>query len=217
VGNLNESFIKKKIQNRGLSQKDFADLIGITEQSLYKMFRTKSASPDTVNKIAKNLEVTVADLYSESGLVMEPAAPYGKRKLNVTYVPIQVQAGMLSGYDIDDAELTRFFMPGLPDGMFFMFDVIGDSMQPTIRSGDMVICEEVKKATDIRPKEAHVIFERTEGVVLKRLQEAGEYLQLISDNDFYPPYKVKKKDVKSIYRIRRVISADLSPKTYKTK
>lgn len=126
---------------------------------------------------------------------------------NITLVPERAMAGYALEYQ--DSEyldsLNKFSVPGL-SGQLIAFEINGDSMMPTITSGDIVICEPLQRGDVLRDNHVYVIV--TDVVVAKRIQQIKQdhqlkALRLISDNhSVYQPYMVQLEDVRQILKVK---------------
>ena len=101
-------------------------------------------------------------------------------------------------------QLPRFSMPGM-EGNLVAFEISGDSMQPTITNGDIVICERVEPGEPLRETNVYIVV--TDTVVAKRIHQIKQngdvtQLELISDNPVYRPYKVDVPEVQQILRVK---------------
>ncbi len=101
----------------------------------------------------------------------------------------------------------RFRIPGIT-GTLVAFNINGNSMYPTIKPGDMVICSLLENLKELKENEIYAIVTE-QSVWVKRVQhKANDYgqwthLQLISDNhEEYDPFLVNIKDVKKILRVK---------------
>ncbi|WP_367388678.1 S24 family peptidase [Lewinella sp. LCG006] len=137
----------------------------------------------------------------------------GSGRQNIRLVPQKALAGY--ALDFQDPtyfkELPGFSIPGM-EGELLAFPVSGDSMLPTITSGDLVICEALERPLDgsfpvIRDNEVYVIV--SDVVVVKRVQQLktdGQVTQLllISDNtSVYQPYQLDLEEIKQVLRVKR--------------
>ncbi len=199
--------IKNLAKQKNLTLKDISDRTSMNLGTLYNIVHTGKTSLSTVNKIAEALGVTTD--YLMSSTVEEEAGIYGSTRGNITYVPISAQAGFFIGYGQDKLKLTHFSLPEMSEGSYYAFSVNGDSMSPTIKSGDIVVCSKLNSKDEIKPNAVHVMFDKTDGVVVKRLVVQDAVIRCISDNEKYPEYNMKTQTVKDVYRVRRVITSNI--------
>ena len=117
--------------------------------------------------------------------------------LNINYVPIDIHAGNSKANIseiVKDNQLERFRFPSFMnlEGELFAFKIKGDSMDPTIKDGDLVICREYENPINIVDGNVYVILYEDEFVV-KRLKKIKNFdnkvvrIDLISDNQI-PEY-----------------------------
>ena len=76
-------------------------------------------------------------------------------------------------------------LPGLNNSNenIFAVNVVGDSMEPTIKDGSIIIC---KKTLDVKSGEIGAFFVDEQAYV-KRLKITKNYVALVSDNPNYSP------------------------------
>lgn len=125
---------------------------------------------------------------------------------NITLIPSRAMAGYALEHEQQDywEELPKFSLPNM-DGKLVAMEISGDSMMPTITSGDIVVCEELEGET-IRDNHVYIIVSDT--VVAKRVQQVKEgnklvRLRLISDNDaVYKPYEIELEDIRQMLKIK---------------
>jgi transcriptional regulator with XRE-family HTH domain len=126
---------------------------------------------------------------------------------NIVLVPERAMAGYAVEHQ-DEAyldQLQRFSVPGL-EGELTAFEINGDSMLPTVTSGDLVICEALDPGDRIYDNHVYVIV--TDIVVAKRVQQVREEdgvtaLRLISDNhSVYRPYEVELEEVRQLLKVK---------------
>ena len=125
---------------------------------------------------------------------------------NITLVPDRALAGYATALDTPQymADFLRFSLPNM-EGKLIAFEISGNSMEPTIASGDTVVCEPLERGEPIRDNQIYVVV--TDVVVAKRVQQVKENTQLrgfnlISDNVFFKPYTVSTEEVRQILRVK---------------
>ena len=88
----------------------------------------------------------------------------------------------------------------------FLIHAYGESMLPTINSGDLLACRTASFPFIIRPNEIYAISTRDDSFV-KRVVPVpdSEELEIISDNKFYAPFRISRADIISIAHVEGVM------------
>lgn len=90
---------------------------------------------------------------------------------------------------------------GSPKSMVFM-DVVGDSMEPGIRDGDMVLVDQ--SATQISPHAVHAVG-LEDSIYLKRVEKRGNGILLHSDNPGYSDMEIYGDELDSFHIIGKIV------------
>lgn len=132
---------------------------------------------------------------------------------NIFYVPVAAQAGYSEQYFdsvfLDD--LYAFSLPQFKDqkGDYRCFEVNGDSMEPTLFSGEKVVCSLVRRENNFAALRNHYVYVVVthHGIVVKRVvKEESGTLTLVSDNGFYEAYSIPMDEIAEIWSIQLKIS-----------
>ena len=86
-------------------------------------------------------------------------------------------------------------VPMLPRYDFTM-RVTGESMQPQIRPGDVVACMRIYEPTFLQWGRIHVLS-TTQGIVIKKIFDAGDGIRCVSINKDYPDFVIPKQEIYS--------------------
>ena len=78
----------------------------------------------------------------------------------------------------------------------FTIRITGDSMEPHMHSGDEVACVRVNESSFLQWGRIHVL-DTTQGVVIKRIYDAGDGIRCVSFNPDYPDFVIPKNDIRS--------------------
>ena len=137
---------------------------------------------------------------------------------NVVLVPNKAAAGYLSGYG-DTAfiqSLPTYNLPNINNGTFRMFQVAGDSMEPTIQNQSYVVGEWKENwSEDIKDGRVYVFVIQTddyEGILVKRaLNRIDKYgnILLKSDNRVYSTKNFIPSDIKEIWEVKLYLSFNI--------
>jgi len=178
----------------------------ITVDQLNKLFEIYNVN---ANYIFGGIEPMFANEGELQTLGLENLRSNGRK--NITLITQKALAGYaLEGNNPDYFDqLQKFSIPNM-DGELIAIEISGDSMMPTITSGDMVICERLERHTPLKDNAVYVIV--TDVVVAKRIQQIKKGnqtvgLRLISDNNIYRPYDVELNDVSQILKVKCRLTA----------
>lgn len=125
-------------------------------------------------------------------------------------VPIDVVAGNFSDEEsyVTDADYPQYFVPEFIDAKAeFLIRVNGASMYPKYSSGDILACRKIKELTFIRWGKVYVI-DSQQGAMVQRLFEIEDDKESVlckSDNEDYPPFRLPKTEIRSLFIVVGVI------------
>ncbi|MCS6929285.1 MAG: S24 family peptidase [Saprospiraceae bacterium] len=133
---------------------------------------------------------------------------------NIWFTTVEAFGGATVGTEWPETG-TYFSIPGISSagGRLVAFSVVGNSMDPVIQEGDIIVCREVERVEDIRDNEIYTV--RSEGklwvkYVQKKYNSAGQVvsLKLISANYFdHDPFEIEVNETTRLYKVIRKISA----------
>ena len=175
----------------GLSQKDLAKKLHIAPNSL-------SQYENGNRRIDSELAKRVADYFHVSlDTVYDYNAPSRPASSGVQ-IPVlgEVRAGLpieavenIIDYEEISAELAR-------SGEYFALRVVGDSMEPRIREGDVVI---VRKQPDLESGEVGIVLVNGDSATVKKVVKHADGISLIAYNAAsYPPHFYTKKEITTL-------------------
>jgi phage repressor protein C with HTH and peptisase S24 domain len=89
----------------------------------------------------------------------------------------------------------------------FMIEVEGSSMYPKYNSGDVVACRIINEKNFIQWNKTHVVGTRDQGIIIKRIKRGDDdqKLLMVSDNDQYDPFEVRREDITGVALVVGVI------------
>lgn len=223
--NLSE-MIKKVRKKTKLTQSELAKLTGVHLQTLSRYERGELIpSADFITKLSKLLNINPTWLLTgegemfidekksgipETGLI---DVKYNTVKLNY-YPNISVSAGY--GIQNEDEsfsifEVPRQFLIAIGIKVFKNLDlisVVGDSMEPFISNGEIIIVERTQEA-----RNGDIVIANINGeVYVKKLQKDPfkRYIKLISTNPAYLDIELKDEELDCL-RIIGVVRAKIRP------
>ena len=119
-----------------------------------------------------------------------------------------IEAFSSNSVDVDLLEdANHFHIPGLT-GNLIAFNINGNSMSPTIKTGDMVICHPIDKVSEIKDNDIYAVV-TNQSVWVKRVVKHSikkgqwTHLKLISDNFHeFNPFLIEIVDVKRMLKVK---------------
>lgn len=231
--------IKKLREEKNMSKTALAAIAGLSGQGIADIEEGTSKDPryQSLLKIAEHFQVNLNWLLTGKGNISNATPPThqiptkhnggvpavvtvdSEGRENVPLVPIRARAGYLRGYDDPEflGTLPTYRLPGISNGTFRMFEVEGHSMNPTLKSRDIVIAEWVEDPAHMRDERIYIIVTQSDGIVIKRcvnrIQKYG-FILAKSDNankQEYPDFEIQpvykgEENIKEIWYARLLIS-----------
>lgn len=190
-----------------------ADMAGVGRSFVYDILRGKSANPtsEKLSRVAQVLKTDVAWLLHGGDTEAEriEMAAQGADYIGVPFV--KVEASMGGGAVVDDHEEVqpwyfnrdwlRVFLRVTPNTIKLL-RVTGDSMEPTLRSQDVVMIDTAQILPS--PPGVFVLYDGL-GLVAKRVEHIQNtdppVVRIISDNELYTAYERTAEEIRIAGRI----------------
>ena len=172
------------------TRKELGIAIGRSESSISSAFK---AHPQ---RLTAQLMSLIADAFPEviNREYMEHGVGEVAKKQGVPHIPYEVSAGgvgiSLGAVSLNDCEM---FAPIPNLGRYdFTIDVHGDSMEPELRSGDILAC----RWADVNNIDStkYYVLDTDGGAVVKSLEDKGATIVCTSLNKKYEQFAVTKHD-----------------------
>jgi SOS-response transcriptional repressor LexA len=195
---------------RNWSQQDLAQRCGLHVNTIQKVERMAGEPADvkagTMVCLAHGLGMSVAELAAlyRPHVAQTPGDPRGG-------IPIINKAPAGPPVEYEHLELDNGigtdYIPrvgsGVHDPTAFAFVVVGDSMSPEFRDGDVVVCSPEEPISDGQAVFVRFGPERDSTCTFKRVFDRGEEVELVPDNRRHQPMIVPKSH---IVRMSRVVA-----------
>ena len=197
--------LKMLIRQYGGTQSEFANIIGTTQPTIATWLSNNQIPAGGMTKICRALpEVSFEWLTGKSDVPQRGYSDYNayseQPKGACYYSRMPASAGQLEMGD-EDITTERISIPGIEVDAYF--PVVGNSMDPTIQSGDIVGIRKLDSTSRIRPNDIYLIFTRDNERMLKRIKGVNgqsPMLTLYSDNPAYEPFQILKEQILGVYK-----------------
>lgn len=130
-----------------------------------------------------------------------------KNQERIPLVEEPTRAGYAQYYNDERyiSELPTYSIPGFRNGTFRIFEVEGDSMYPSIKARDLIICSHVERFSDLKDGQIYVVVYK-EGIVVKRVYNSSgprKAVILRSDNPVFRDSVVLAEDILEVWEYRK--------------
>jgi phage repressor protein C with HTH and peptisase S24 domain len=202
--------IKQVFKANGVSQYSFCNLVDIPVDTLKSTFKRNSEPGFLIIKgIAENFpNIDLSWLLTGKGEMIKgdtdespSILPFELKGAIPYYSDLPVSAGNYGLLNIPQEESPTGYMsiPGVH--AMALFPVIGCSMLPTIKPGDVIGINEINSWELVDPGKIYMIVTNEERMI-KRLRidnENDDILWCVSDN--YKEFKILKENIRTIYHV----------------
>lgn len=189
--------LKELRERLGMSQVDFASKINVSKQSLYKYENNiiTNIPSDKIEAAAKVGNVSPAYLMGWDNNIAPISGESREKKKGIT---INVLGRVAAGIPIEAVEsiidTEEISLELAATGEFFGLQIHGDSMEPRICEGDVVI---VRQQDDAESGEIVIATVNGTDATCKRLRKYRDGIELISFNPSYAPMFYSNEDIEA--------------------
>lgn len=184
--------LKELRQKQGISQKDFAALIGIPANT-YNQWENGKRQPDneTMLKLAEYFNVSVDYLLGRDDEPTSVPRRKGVRIPVLGYVPAGIPLEAVEDildYEEISPEMAR-------NGEHFALKIKGDSMIPDIKNGDIVI---IRIQPDVESGEIAIVKVNGDEATCKRVVKHKTGISIVANNPNYEPVFFTNKEIEEL-------------------
>ncbi len=191
--------LKSLREQKGISQAKLAGILGVS-QSTIGMWESGKNKPeyDNLRKLADVFQVPL-DTLSGKQAAPAPIAVDRAEPKQAKGVWVPVLGRIQAGYPIDAVEevldYEEISKVMASQGEHFALQIKGDSMEPRISQGDVVI---VRKQPDVTSGDIAVVLINGTDATIKRVKKSTEGIMLIPGNPAYEPMFFSNKAIEDL-------------------
>ena len=182
--------IKTLRKSIGLTQKELAEKLGLAPTAISAWERgANKPMMDSLSMMAELFGVPISYFYSKAGEHTLPGEPRNLYRVAAQTVRIPILGSIscgepllaednIKGYRNESADM-------LPSGELYYLEANGDSMEPSIPNGSLVL---IRKQPEVENGQiAAVLINSDEEATLKRVRYQGDNMILYPDNSKHSP------------------------------
>jgi phage repressor protein C with HTH and peptisase S24 domain len=183
----------------GLSRRKFQERINVSNSYIQNI--SEGIGADVMNRISIQFpDLNTSWLLTGEGEMIKSSCDVVSQKSSNTRprIPYDAAAGTLTETVEGVAEYQCEQVPII--GVFPRYDftirIVGRSMEPEYFAGDEVACLRVNEKRFLQWGRVHVL-DTTQGIVIKRIYDSGDYIVCKSFNPEFPDFAIPKEDIRS--------------------
>ena len=181
--------IKSAREDLKLTKRELAKRIGVHESSINKYEKGLVDIPlSKISELARVLKVTEAYLmgWEEKTTQTQQGLQIPVLGTVAAGIPISAVEDILDYEEVPQSWESQ--------GEFFGLRIKGDSMEPRMESGDVVI---VRQQSDANSGDTVIVLVNGDDATCKRLQKTDNGIMLVSTNPKYPPMFYSNEDIRT--------------------
>lgn len=188
--------IKMLREQRGMTLEQLGDLVGVGKSTVRKWENGMIANMrrDKISKIADALRVSPAYLMGWSDSVVQTSDTASAFPLRIPVLG-RVAAGVPINMVEDVVDWEELPADMARHGEYFGLVIHGDSMEPKMSEGDVII---VRQQADIESGQIGIITVNGDDATCKRIMKYADGIMLLSTNPKYPPMQYTSKEMKDL-------------------
>ena len=192
--------MKKLIELRKekkLTQSDLAEVLGISRQA-YSNYENGKRQPDneTMLKLAEHFNVSVDYLLGRDDKPVSAPRRKGIRIPVYGEVAAGVPIETIENFDSDDPDDWEEITEDMArSGDYIALRIKGDSMEPRMKTGDIVI---VRLQPDVETGDVAIVRVNGDSATCKKIKKTPQGLWLISFNPEYEPMFYSPQEIEEL-------------------
>lgn len=217
---MNIGFKIRQVRKRlGLSQIDMAKKLDVAERTLRQYEQNKvGIGCDFANKLIRVYNVNCFWLFKDEGPMFEDEScqVYTRQVSadteNLVFIPkYEISAAAGAGIEVSQEKVGSFaafdkhWLKNVINASPNMISAIiaeGDSMEPTIKSGDLILVDHSKNT----PNDGIYVIRLGNSLIVKRIQCLPDYkIEAMSDNPIYKSFEIDLKEEQDAAIVGRVV------------
>lgn len=180
--------LKKYLKINNISRNQLSESLGISYSTISDWINGKAYPRiDKIEMMANYFGINKSDLVEEHFI---------EEKSQGLKIPVlgTVAAGIPISAVEDILDYEEIPLAWQNQGEFFALKIKGDSMEPRMESGDVVI---VKQQSDANSGDTVIVLVNGDDATCKKLQKTDNGIMLVSTNPKYPPMFYSTEDIRT--------------------
>jgi phage repressor protein C with HTH and peptisase S24 domain len=184
----------------------FAEILGTSEANIRNYISGRQPKYDFLNALTSKLEISCEWLLAGKGDMLKKTDPPEenlRKEHLIRYYEVDASAGPIEMFDPGNGiNYKDLIIPGFGD-CDIALNVWGDSMEPVINKGEIILCKEWKESF-IEYGYMYLVVTSENHRMIKYLQPGRDEstVSCESANTFYKPFEIKRDTILKLYIVK---------------
>lgn len=193
--------VKKILEDDGYQLNELADKLNISPQNFNNWLGVQDIKTGILEKIAQAINKNIYYFIDKQSLMTQERYEFPEGAIR--YYDIDASAGSVEMFDPGKGvKFKNIIIPGYGD-CDVALNVWGDSMDPVLRSGEIILCKEWKESF-IEYGYMYLIISSENHRMIKYIQPGVDdsKISCVSANSFYKTFEINKTDILKLFVVK---------------
>ena len=193
--------VKKILEEDGLQLTDVAQRLNISPQNFNNWLGVQDIKTGILEKIAQAIDKNIYYFIDKQSLITQERDEFPEGAIR--YYDIDASAGPVEIFEPGTGtKFKKIIIPGYCD-CDFALNVWGDSMNPVLHTGEIILCKEWKERF-IDFGYIYLIITTENHRMIKFIHPGNDDSKItcVSENSFYKPFEIDRKDILKLYVVK---------------
>ena len=193
--------VKKILEEDGHQMNEVAEKLNISPQNFNNWLGVQDIKTGILEKIAQAINKNIYYFIDKQSLRAQERDEFPEGAIR--YYDIDASAGPVEMFDPGKGiNFKKIVIPGYGD-CDFALNVWGDSMEPVMRNGEIIICKEWKESF-VEFGYVYLIITKENHRMIKYIQPGTDRSKIncVSENSFYKSFEINSEDILRLYVVK---------------
>lgn len=193
--------VKKILEEDGYQLNELADKLNISPQNFNNWLGVQDIKTGILEKIAQAIDKNIYYFIDKQSLRTQERDEFPEGAIR--YYDLDASAGSVEMFDPGNGvKFKKIIIPGYGD-CDFALNVWGDSMNPVLHNGEIILCKEWKEKF-IEYGYIYLIITSENHRMIKSIQPGSDESKIscVSENSFFKPFEIDRKDILKLFVVK---------------
>jgi phage repressor protein C with HTH and peptisase S24 domain len=193
--------VKKILEDDGYQLNELAEKLNISPQNLNNWLGVQDIKTGILEKIGQAINKNIYYFIEKQSIMTQERDEFPEGAIR--YYDLDASAGAIEMFDPGKGiKFKKLIIPGYGD-CDFALNVWGDSMEPVLRAGEIILCKEWKESF-IEFGYIYLIITDENHRMIKYLQPGSDSSKITcaSENSFYKSFEIDRKDILKLFVVK---------------